>query len=144
MSALTGQEIADKWKRNLTASIPAIKAGVLAVTQSPMAKAAQKPDAYLEGVRRAVESGKWAEGLNSVSLAEWQNRTANAGTERISRGAGDAVNKVAAFQTQLKPITDRIKSAVDAMPSGSLEDSIARSAAAIRMMSEFRFRKPRS
>lgn len=144
MAALSGQEIATKWQRNLTSAIPSIKAGVMAVTQSPMAKAATKADAYVEGVRRAVDSGKWQEGLNSVSLADWQNRTANAGTERISRGASDAVNKVAAFQTQLKPTTDRIRAAVDAMPSGSLEDSIARSAAAIRMMAEFRFRKPRS
>lgn len=144
MAGQSGADIAEKWKRNLTASIPSIKAGVMAVTQSPMAKAAQKADAYVEGVRRAAESGKWQEGLQSVTLADWQNRTANAGTERISRGANDAVSKVVAFQTQLKPTTDRIKAAVDAMPSGTLEDSIARSAAAIRMMAEFRFRKPRS
>lgn len=143
MSALSGQEIADKWKRNLTASIPTIKAGVMAVTQSPMAKAAQRADAYAEGVRRAVESGKWQEGLMSVPLETWKDRTATAGTERISRGAGDALNKVVAFQTQLKPTTDRIRAMVDAMPKGSIEDSIARSAAAIRTMSEFRFRKPR-
>lgn len=144
MSNMSGSDIAAKWQKNLTASIPNIKAGVLAVTVSPMQKAAAKVDAYVEGVRRAAESGKWQDGLASVSLSDWQNRTAGAGTDRISRGASDAVSKVAAFQTQLKPVTDRIKATVAAMPSGSLEDSIQRSATAIRMMAEMKFRKPRA
>ena len=144
MAGLTPQEIAEKWKRNLTASIPAYKAGVMAVTVSPMAKAAARQEAYVEGVRKAAESGKWAAGLLSRTKEEWQARTAGAGAERITRGAADATPLVAQFQQQLAPVTARIKAAVDAMPKGSLEDSIARSTAAIRMMSEFKFRKART
>lgn len=144
MSTLSPQEIADKWKRNLTAAVPSYKAGVMAVTQSPMAKAAARQDAYVEGVRKAAESGKWAAGLLSRTLEDWKQRTAGAGAERIMRGAADAVPAVVQFQTQLAPVTARIKAMVDAMPKGSIEDSIARSTAAIRAMSEFKFRKARS
>lgn len=144
MANLDPAAIAEKWKRNLTASVPSIKAGVMAVTVSPMQKAAARKDAYVAGVQRAADSGKWSDGLLAVPLSEWQNRTANAGTERIARGAADAVNKVVAFQTQLKPVTDRVKAAVANMPKGTVEDGIARSAAAIRIMAEMRFRKPRS
>ena len=144
MSTLSPQEIADKWKRNTTAAIPSYKSGVMAVTVSPMQKAAAQSERYVEGVRKSVESGKWQAGLLGRTLQDWQARTAGAGAERIARGAMDAVPAVVSFQTQLAPVVARIKQAVAQMPKGTVEDSIARSAAAIRMMKEFSYRKQRS
>lgn len=144
MAVLTPQEIAEKWKRNVTAAIPSYKAGIMAVTVSPMQKAAAQADRYVEGVRQAAESGKWQAGLLSRTLQDWQQRAAGAGAERITRGAMDAVPAVVQFQTQLAPVVARIKQAVAAMPKGSTEDSIARAATAIRMMKDFSYRKART
>lgn len=134
-------DVANKWKQRLVASVPQIKAGVMAVTKSPMAAAAQQKAAYVAGVQRAADSGKWEAGLASVTLQQWQDATANKGAARIATGAEQATPKMTTFLQQLLPFTAQVKATVAAMPKGTVEDSIARATAAIRMMSQFRFSK---
>lgn len=131
----------DKWKRNMLSSVPTIKAGVMAVTESPTEKAARSADLYVQKVQEAVATGRFQQGLRSVSLADWQQATAEKGTQRISQGVTAAVPKVNAFMQQLLPFTENVKRTIANMPKGTPEQADARVMAAIQMMRQFKFQK---
>lgn len=141
MAKLTAAQVADKWARNLSNSVPSIKAGVQSVTESPMAKAAAQVDRYKMGVQRAADDGTWAEGLQAVSLEDWKTATAEKGTARIADGVAKAKSKQQRFYDQLLPHTEMVKQTIASMPKGSEADSDARMLAASRMMRQFKFRR---
>lgn len=134
-------DVVAKWTRNMQGSIPTIKAGVMAVTASPMEAAAQAADRYAAGVQQAVQSGTYQAGLRSVSLADWQDATANKGTARINAGVQAAQTKMTNFMNQLLPFTARVKQTIGAMPKGQPADSDARMLAAVNMMRQFKFQR---
>lgn len=141
--ALNSTMVAEKWRRNTAASTQAVKEGVMAVTKSPMEAAAAQQQAYLEGVRKAAESGKWKRNLLAVPLSEWQDRMVNQGIPRIASGVEAAVPRMQAFMDQLLPYTAAISAEASKMPRGSLEDSIARMTMSVRKMAQFKFQKGR-
>ena len=136
--ATTPARAASKWSRNLQASTSEIRAGVEAVTDSPMEKAADAVDKYAEGVRRAVESGKFVSRLRATPLSLWKSNTLDKGIQRIAAGAQAAEGKMEAFFTQLLPFQENLSRTVDAMPDVTLEDSIQRMTAWTRGMADFR------
>lgn len=140
MASLNAQDVVANWSKGMVGKIQKVKDGVAAVTESPMAKAAARSDAYIAGVQRAVESGRYADGLNSVTLEEWKRLTMEKAS-RIQQGVKEAEPKMVQFFTQLLPYTAQVKREIAAMPKGTLADSIARSTAAIEKMAQFRFRK---
>src|SRR5262245_8881333 len=91
---------AQKWANRLGAATDAVQKGVQAVQTSPTATAAQHQDAYVAGVQRAAQTGKWARGLNRVNLQQWQQATLQKGIPRIASGAQAAVPKMTAFNQQ--------------------------------------------
>ena len=113
----------------------------MAVTASPMEKAAARADDYVAGVQAAVASGKWQNNLRAVTLQQWQAATAGKGADRIAAGAAAAVEKQTQFFAQLLPVTERVKTAARAMPSGKGEAARARMNMAFDMMSQFRYQK---
>lgn len=141
MATQSPQQVAAKWKNRTVSAVPQMKAGVQAVTSSPMEKAAARADEYLAGVQRAVTEGTYQAGLRSVSLQEWKDATAGKGADRVAAGAAAAEQKMADFMGQLLPVTDRVKQATAAMPAGKGEAARARMNAAFDMMSQFRYRK---
>jgi hypothetical protein len=135
------QTAVQKWQRNMTASVPTIKAGVMAVRESPMAKAADRADFYLQRVTDAVQSGKFQAALRSVSLADWQQATAEKGTARITAGVNAAVPKMTQFLGQLLPFTENVKRTIATMPKGGTAEADARMLAAVNMMRQFKFQR---
>jgi hypothetical protein len=102
------------------------QAGVDAVTDSPMAKAAAADQLYLDKVRESVESGRRARALMAVPLQRWKDQARNKGAERLAGGARAAVDKVRAHFQKWAPIYQQIKQEVAGMPKGTIEDSLAR------------------
>lgn len=137
----TPEEVALKWKRNLVGATQTIRDGVNAVTTSPTEAAAKRKDAWLAGIQRAAQSGKWEANLRAVTLSEWRDKMINIGIPRISAGADAATPAVEAFMQQLLPKCEQIKQAVKAMPKGTIQDSIARMTKAVTMMSEFKYKR---
>lgn len=137
------QATTEKYIRNLTSAVPAIKASIMAVTESPTQKAAAKAEEYVRGVQRAKESGKWQEGLRAVSLEDWKRATADKGAARIATGAMEAKGKMQAFFSQLLPHTAALSQQIAQMPKGSEADSVARMMANFDGMRRFRFVKGR-
>lgn len=135
------QDVLARWKKSMTASTGKMKEKIMALTSNPMQKAADKKDAYVAGIMEAAESGRWEDGLRSVDFNEWKRKTAEVGTQRVAAGVEAASSKMLNFLQQSLPYTEAVSKQVQAMPDGSLEDRIARAVAAMRKMSEFKYRK---
>ncbi len=134
---LTPAQIAEKHGRRLKGSVEDIRTGINAVTESPMQKAAKKPEKYLAGVQAAVSSGRWANRLNAVSLEDWKKAAIDKGLNRIAAGIDAALPKTTAFYEQLVPFEQNLQSKVQSMPDLTLEDSIQRMTAWARGMTGF-------
>lgn len=133
--------VSEKWARNLGAAQTSIRDGVMAVTESPMAKAANRVDAYLAGIQRAVADGKYQDGLRRVSLDQWKEALLEKGLPRISTGATAAIGKFADFMGEFLPHVEAGQRALEGQPRGDLNQNIQR--AVFMMQHNARFRRRR-
>lgn len=138
MSKLTAKEFQEKHARRLKASVEDIRKGIDRVTENPCEKAAAKADKMLANLTTAVTSGKWAKGLQRVSLEEWKRKARDIGVNRIAAGIDGAQDKVIAFAEELLPHIDRQQAKIQAMPDVTLDDNINRMTTFIRGMAEFK------
>lgn len=124
--------VAQKWKTNTTS--PAAQKnwvdGIQRMTENPAQKAIAAIPKYLMNVQQAVESGRMAQSLGSVSL-QYIQQQAQAKQGNFGRGAGAAFDKVLAFHTSFGPMQQAAADAVNRMPKLTIEDSKAKSAAMI-------------
>lgn len=132
----TPQDATTKWVQNLGAATNAITAGVNAVSTAPGAKAAAQSDKWLARITAA--KSKWQTNVGSVSLQSWQQSMINVGIPRVSQGAQAKQGKYAAFASQFFPYLNTGIAKVQAMPSTTLEDNIARATAMIRYNAGFK------
>lgn len=135
---LTPQQYQQKQNTRLKASLSDMTDGVNRVTTSPTSQAAAKKDKMLARLTAAVQSGKWAAGLNAVSLDDWKTAMTSKGVQRVSAGIDAAAQKVTDFASQLLPAISSAQQKIAAMPDLTLDDNINRSAAFIREMSKFK------
>jgi hydroxymethylglutaryl-CoA reductase len=110
-------------------------AGVQAVTKAPGLAAAAASGKWLAKVTAAQQ--KFATNVSAVSLQSWQNSMVNIGIPRVAQGAQAKQGKVQAFMTQFLPYLQTGVATIDAMPSNTLEDGVARASAMIRYNAKF-------
>lgn len=138
MSKLTPAEFQEKHARRLKGAVDDMRKGIDGVTQSPTAKAATKVDKMRTNIMASIDSGKWAAGLNRVSLEEWKDKMINKGLNRVAGGIDGAAAKTTAFAAELLPHIDRGVDTIKKMPDTTLEDNIGRMTTFIRHMSKFK------
>jgi len=141
MSKLTAKEFQEKHARRLKASVEDMRKGVERVTDSPTAAAAKKQDKMRSRILESIDSGKWAAGLNRVSLDEWKDKMITKGVTRVASGIDGAAAKVESFASELLPHIDAGQNKIKSMSDVTLEDNITRMTTFIRHMSEFKRRK---
>jgi len=129
--------VAKKWSQNLGASTTSIVEGVNAVQTAPGQTAASRQQLMKTKLNAAIDSGKWASRVSSVSLGDWKQSMISKGVQRVATGAQAAEPKMTKFLNELLPVAAAISAQVDSMPKNNLEDSVARAAAAIRGMAAF-------
>lgn len=110
--------------------------GIEAVTESPMEKAAAADQLYLRRVQESVESGRRRQRLLETPMSAWKDGAKRKGADRIASGAAAAVEKVRRHFQKWTPIYQEISREIASMPKGSVEDSIARAAHAIRRLKQ--------
>ena len=137
MAKVTPDQFVEKHARRLKGAVTDMQRGVERVTEAPTAKAAKKVDKMRTNLLAALDSGKWARRLESVSLEEWKDKMVSKGIPRVAAGIDAAAPKVKAFAEELLPHIDRIQNEVKKMPDVSLEDSINRMVAFTRGMAKF-------
>ena len=133
----TPQQAAAKWATRLKGASTEIRQGVEAVTDSPMEKAADNAEKWLNGVQQAYASGKFANRLRNTPISKWKTNTLDKGIQRIPAGVDNAISDVESFFAELLPFEESLSREIDNMPDVNLEDSINRMTAWARGMAEF-------
>ena len=136
--AMNPADVAQRWANNLSAAGQKIKDGVNAVTESPMAKAAARQDAWVQGVQRARDDGSYAAGLNKVSLSDWKTAMINKGIPRIGTGATSAVPKMTSFMASFLPYVQQGQQMLQSMPRGDLSQNIGRMTAMVQYLANYK------
>jgi len=137
MSKLTPAEFQEKHARRLKGAIDDMRKGIEGVNISPTGKAATKVDKMRANIIASIDSGKWAAGLNRVTLDEWKSKMIDKGLNRVASGIDGAAAKTTAFASALLPHIDRGVDTIKKMPDTTLEDNINRMTTFIRHMSKF-------
>lgn len=123
--------VTDKWVTNIGQATPSITTGVNAVTEAPGAKAAAQKDKMRTKFLASIDSGKWESRVGAVPLGEWKANTISA-IPNIAAGAQRKKGKYMKFATEFLPVAAQVSQQVAGMPHNTVEDAVARSAAAIR------------
>lgn len=139
MARKTPQQVAAKWQRGMSGAGESIRAGVNAVTTNPAERAIQQKQAFMDGVIRAVQSGKWERGLRRTNLEDWKRAMLEKGLNRIGTGATAAQSKVEAFQQRWLAHMDSLASKLSSMPRGTPEQNIERMLTAVRHNMDFKY-----
>jgi hypothetical protein len=126
---------AKKWARNLGQATSDIQAGIARVTQAPGQKAAQASGKWLNRVTQAET--KFKANVGRVTLSDWQ-AAATAGVQRVAQGANAKVGKMESFASDFYAHLDRGAAAINAMPTTTLEDGIAKASAQMRHNANFK------
>lgn len=138
MARLTPKEFQEKHARRLKAAVDDMRKGVERVSESPTKKAAAKADKMRANIVAAIDSGKWAAGLNRVTLEDWKKNMIEKGVGRVASGIDGAAAKVEAFASELLPHVDSGVAEINRLPDVTLEDNINRMTTFIRHMAKFK------
>lgn len=120
----------DKWATAMANATTAYTQGVQSVTVAPNQKAAAASAKWLARTQAALP--KFEQNNLKVSLQSWQTATVDKGAPRLASGANGAKPKVAAFNTAFYQFLKSGQASINAMPTNTPEEAIAKSAAQIR------------
>lgn len=124
-----------KWVANLSGAADRMKSGAMNVKVSPGVKAAQSADKWLARVTAA--KAKYIAGTQRFSLADWQNAYVNVGIPRVAQGAQAKQGKMQNFLAEFIPFLQQGAANIDAMPTATLEQAIAKATAQMRYNASF-------
>lgn len=136
MAKLTPQEYVEKQARNLKNSVPDIRAGIARVTVAPGSLAVEKEDKMRTKLLESLDSGRWRAATGAVSLQDWKTAALDKGVDRIASGIDKAKTKNVRMAANLLAAVDDAVAQIENMPSDTLEDSIGRMSAYVRLMAE--------
>lgn len=124
----------DKWGRRLNSAGTDITNGVKAVTTAPGQSAAQAQALMLQRLTESVTSGLWAKNVAAVPLQSWQNSMIQKGIPRIGAGVTAAQSSKQQVITNLLAAVDSAAAKANALPKGTIDNSIARATEFMRAM----------
>jgi hypothetical protein len=134
----TVEQVVAKWQSRASGAGQAWLDGINGVTEAPTAVALRNADKWRQKMMMEETFRKYKEGLSSVTLEAWKKITADKGAGRFTSGIAASVNKYRQVFTQVMNHINSGLGTIRAMPSVTLEDNIARSAAWIRHMATFK------
>lgn len=132
---LTAAQVTDKWLASMSRASDNYKAGVQSVSESPTQKAAAAADRYVAGVARAVETGKFQNSLQRITLPQWQQAAIVKGAPRLGPGASASKEKMQSAMTKLLPYIAQGVSQLP--PRGDLNQNIARATQMMMHMANY-------
>lgn len=126
-----------KWKSRASNAGAAMTAGVQAVTVAPTQKAAAAVNKYAAGVQRAVQSGSYVNGLNAVSLQDWQQAMTTKGVSNYQNGINNISPKAQKAMADQQAYAAQVSATVASMPNENDNDAEQRALTAIRLMRQY-------
>ena len=140
---LSPSEVAAKWRQNLSNAGPTYKAGVQSVTIAPTQAAKKQADKMVRRLKESVDSGRYAEGCDSVTLPDWQSACIDQGAARLVDGAAHGESNTLRYLEVALPVIHRLAAEVRAMPNSTDAEIEARMLAFRRSMKKFKYSRRR-
>jgi len=137
----TLQQVVDKWFTNTQGSSNTYKQRIADTQVNPMALAAAQADVAKRNYAAAIDSGRWAEALNSTPVAVWKDAAMTTGAQRLAALGQAAKNKYTKRMQVLLPAIYSLADQVRTMEKGSIQASLARSNAMILGMHALKGRR---
>lgn len=109
-------------------------AGINAVTESPMEKAAAAADQYQAGVMQAVASGKFAANLRAVPLSTYKQNAVAVGAPRLATGAQKASPKYERFVNKYAPVWAQMQDAAKAVQGTGMGAAVQKFQASLAVL----------
>lgn len=134
-------EYADKWARRTSGAVQDYVSGVDRVTQAPGTAAAQAQDKMRAGINEAIDSGRWAANVGSVSLTEWQDAAKTKGQARLADGVNQAKMKVEEIARINLANIERVVDAVRRLPNATFQDRLNRMTTYATQMNQNKVRR---
>ena len=138
MARLTPEEYASKQARNLKNSLPDIRSGIERVSTAPGASAAAAQSRMKDNLIRSIDDGRWAAKVRGGSLEEWKTAALTKGVDRIAQGIDQAHDKQVQMAGRLLAAVDSAAQKSNALPKGTIQDSIARMTTFVEDMHKFK------
>jgi hypothetical protein len=138
MKNLSAADVAAKYAARASAAAPDYTKGVQAVTTAPGQLAAAAKEKMRAKVNESLNNGKWETNVSRVSLSEWKDAAVKKGGSRYASGVQAGQQKMQNFMAEWLPHEQQLDGILASMPSVTVEDGIARSAAAIRHNASFK------
>ena len=126
MARVTAAEAAEKWGRRLKGATQDIERGVRRVSEAPGMAAAKQADLMKTNINKAIDSGRWAKNVASVTLEDWQDKIINKGIGRITAGVDQAAAKQEVMYEKLLRNVDESVAIVNRTPRGDINQNIQR------------------
>lgn len=130
--------VVNKWKSRASGAGADWLAGIKRTDVSPPQAAVAAKDKWVAKMTSSEVHDRWANNLSLVTRQQWQAAAEAKGHARYTSGINASVDK---YRQRMGAVLSHIQSGLDAiagMPDVTLEDAVARSAAFIRHMAEFR------
>ncbi len=128
--------IVARWQNNMSAAGPTITAGVNALKTAPGQSAAAHKSDWIAAMTSKAVQDRWATQVAAVTLQEWQQAMINKGIPNIANGVAAAKGKMTSFIDWLVKTENSILPTIDAMPSLTLQQRIARATAWMTAMNK--------
>lgn len=133
MKKLTPQQIAQKWADKTAGATNLLQAGVMAVTENPAQKAAQRAQFWIDQLNRSFQEQTWQRGLANVTLSDWQQAMILKGIPVIADRVRKAQPKYQAFiSAYLTWYQGTVAPQLASMPRGNIDQNIQRATLVIR------------
>ncbi len=135
MSKKSPEQIAEKYQRGVAGAGGDYSAGV----QNPSRSWSQATQAgegrWQAGIQQAIQNKSFSRGVSKAGDAKWQANALQKGAQRYQAAAGEAAQEYAKVSGKIMSAAAAAQSAVASMPDETLDQRIARSAAAQRAVS---------
>lgn len=139
---MSSSEAASKLINRATGAVEDFRQGVQRVTTSPTETAAKSLDKAKANYIKAIDNGKTAERLRSVSLESWQRRTLEK-ADRLATGVEASRDRIEEFYGQFFPHLQTVQNELAQMPTRTATEMEARMLHQMRRNRDFRFKPGR-
>lgn len=137
MAQKTPDQITAKFRDRLAAAATDYAAGVQNPSREWASATVAGAARWRAGINKAIQERSFERGVQSAGNAKWQQRAATVGAQHFSAAADQAAQSYAQKAAQIMQAAAAARSAALSMPDETIEQRIARSAAAQRAISQF-------
>lgn len=135
MAKKSPEQIAEKYQRGVAGAGQDYSAGVQNPSRSWSQATQRSAGRWAAGVQEAIQNKKFERGVSAAGDAKWQANAVGKGAQRYQAAAQEAAQEYAKQAGKIMSAGAAAQAAVANMPNETLEQRIARSAAAQRAIS---------